>query len=128
MFGLGLTQYLPTLVRRVLIGSVRLAQHGINLSKVSVLHIHHRFSKLARLAERKLQLPRYPAKLPVPGGSVAVIGLFKSTTGIGQGARLMAQAMRNTSRKVIAIDVTLDLLHPAPLTVENVVDFSQIDT
>lgn len=99
MLGLGLTRLLPRPLRVPLI---RLARAG----SIMLLEVRIRLArrvKALRDANRRARSEDGPA---AQQGAVAVVGLFATRTGLGQGARLLAASLERQGRQVVRVDVT----------------------
>ncbi len=94
MLGLGLARFLPRSVRAPLIAIVEAGR---------VLRVDIRVGLAARAKVWRDRKPLPPAATP---GSIAVVGLFATRTGLGQGARLLAASLERQGHSVARVDVT----------------------
>lgn len=94
MLGLGLARFLPRGVRAPLIAIVEAAR---------ILRVDIRVGLAARAKSWRDRKPLAPAPA---AGSIAVVGLFATRTGLGQGARLLAASLDRQGHVVARIDVT----------------------
>lgn len=103
MFGLGLIRFVPVRLRPLIIRSVGRARATIAALRFRV------------------ENRRTPGNFP-PDSPIALIGLFASPTGIGQGARLMWHDLHQRGHEVVAIDVTRSLGLPGGPRPEGILD------
>lgn len=94
MLGLGLARFLPRALRAPLI---RLVEAG-RVMRVDV--------RVGLAARTKAWRDRKPLPATSQADTIAIVGLFATRTGLGQGARLLAASLEKQGRKVARIDVT----------------------
>lgn len=94
MLGMGLARFLPRPLRAPLI---RLVEAG------RVLRVDVRVGLAARA---KAWRDRNSLPAPDKADTIAIVGLFATRTGLGQGARLLAASLEKQGRKVARIDFT----------------------
>lgn len=90
MFGLGLIRFVPIRLRPLII-------RGVSRARATT-------AALRFWVENRRAPGSFPTNSPI-----TLIGLFASPTGIGQGARLMWQELRQRGQDVVAVDVTRSL-------------------
>ncbi len=94
MFGLGLARLLPRGLRAPLISLVEAGR---------ILRVDVRIRLAARV---KAWRDRKPLAPEAARDAIAIVGLFATRTGLGQGARLLATSLERQGRAVARIDVT----------------------
>jgi glycosyltransferase involved in cell wall biosynthesis len=94
VFGLGLARLLPRPLRPGLIALVEAGR---------VLRVDVRVGLAAKARAWRDRKPPPSADEP---SSIAIVGLFATRTGLGQGARLLAASLETQGRTVARIDVT----------------------
>lgn len=92
MFGRGLARYLPTPVRM----AVGRARHGLQLRNALDLH-------------------RFRRRKAFSGEHVAVAGLFRTTTGLGRAAELIALTLERNGHRVSRVDISEAIGARAPI-------------
>jgi glycosyltransferase involved in cell wall biosynthesis len=94
MFGLGLARLLPRRLRAPLIALVEAGR---------VLRVDVRIGLAGRVKAWRDRRPPPPTDKT---DAIAIIGLFATRTGLGQGARLLAASLEKQGRTVARVDVT----------------------
>lgn len=94
MLGLGLARILPRPLRAPLIALVEAGR---------ILRVEIRIGLAARVKAWRDRRPQAPADA---ADAIAIIGLFATRTGLGQGARLLAASLEKRGRTVARVDVT----------------------
>ena len=117
MFGLGLSRYVPKWLRPAVMA---LADHVMIRHNRIEARTHRLMLRLSPMLPRDrfvgrvgfpspcLEVRFTPAVGATPDDQafVAIIGLFSTPTGLGQGARLMLNDLASRGCKVVAVDVT----------------------
>ncbi len=109
MFGLDLVRFVPQSLRPFVVRSIDALQIGILRMQLTAERQH--------LAANRLSPATFPADAPV-----TLIGLFSSTSGIGQGARLMWEDLKSRGCAVRAVDATAVLHLPGGPVPDGVLD------
>lgn len=109
MFGLGLIRLVPQSLRPSVIRSIDAWQNIMLRARLRAEQAH-------------LAANRSHPRMSAADAPVTIIGLFSSTSGIGQGARLMWEDLKGRGHAVAAIDATGALHLPAGARPRGVLD------